>query len=172
MLPKWCTALTCATVLSGSLSVAASPDVVTKREAASLSSIYVQAHNASSSDIAAAHEIIRDALIQDAELNTERFNNPARNNFSLRPNTSFGKRDGDPNVPPLLEITDELAAAAALLTTLESPNSTVAANKRAGGWWMGGLDRKGTVPLGDDSSYKVFRNVVDYGADPAGEKVC
>ncbi|KAB5577639.1 hypothetical protein GE09DRAFT_1213862 [Coniochaeta sp. 2T2.1] len=42
--------------------------------------------------------------------------------------------------------------------------------KRAGGFWMETLARKGTVPWGDDPNYKVFRNVIDYGADPTGQK--
>lgn len=42
---------------------------------------------------------------------------------------------------------------------------------RAGAFWMESIARKGTVPWGDDPSYKVFRNVKDYGAKGDGVTV-
>ena len=33
-----------------------------------------------------------------------------------------------------------------------------------GTYWMGSIARKGTVPWGDNATYAVFRNVLDYGA--------
>lgn len=70
--------------------------------------------------------------------------------------------------PPLFEVTPELAAAAALLAELDaagglganasSPSNTTQSvlEARAGGtYWMETIARKGTVPWGDDPSYKV-----------------
>lgn len=175
MLLNWSTTLAWAAILGSLVPATASPSAVFGRKAATLSSIYVQGHNASSSDITAARQIIKDALAKDAELNTARVKSPARNHFSFRTRSKVGQRDSAEEVPPLLKVTDEIAAAAALLTTLESGNSTntnaTAFQKRGSSWWMEGLDHKGSVPLGDDTSYKVFRNVVDYGADPTGAKV-
>ncbi|KAF6782647.1 LysM domain-containing protein, partial [Colletotrichum sojae] len=86
--------------------------------------------------------------------------------------------------PPLIEITPELAAATALVAEAEAlqvelgPGNGTATRKRhqqpqkkekrAGTFWMEHIARRGTVPLGDDASYKVFRNVMDYGAKSDG----
>ncbi|KAI0441992.1 pectate lyase superfamily protein-domain-containing protein [Xylaria telfairii] len=107
------------------------------------------------------------------KLNKARLENPRRNNFGLKPGTKITKRAD--NSPQLLEITDEIARAAALVAELEAePVANVTADplaKRAGTFWMEGLAHKGSVPWGNDASYKVFRHVVnDYGADPTGAR--
>ncbi|KAI0402848.1 pectate lyase superfamily protein-domain-containing protein [Xylaria palmicola] len=110
-------------------------------------------------------------------LNKARLAKPSRNNFRLKPGTRAAKRVNDPR-PKLLEVTDEMARAAALLAELDADrisNATLPtaapAGKRAGPFWMEGIARRGTVPWGNDASYKVFRNVVsDYGADPTGQR--
>ncbi|TGJ81258.1 hypothetical protein E0Z10_g7506 [Xylaria hypoxylon] len=144
-------------------------NLVTPRQA-SLSP-FVSSHNASSSDIEAARQITQDAIAKMTILNKARLANPQRNNFRLKPGTKTSKRDED--APKLLEITDEIARAAALLAELEvdpvSNDTPIPIAKRAGTFWMESIARKGTVPWGNDASYKVFRNVVtDYGADPTG----
>ncbi|KAI8950578.1 pectate lyase superfamily protein-domain-containing protein [Xylaria longipes] len=108
------------------------------------------------------------------KLNKARLANPRRNNFGLKPGTMTSKRDD--TSPKLLEITDEIARAAALVAELETdPVSNATFDtptplaKRAGTFWMESIAHKGTVPWGNDASYKVFRHVVnDYGADPTG----
>jgi hypothetical protein len=106
--------------------------------------------------------------------------NPARNTYWFGP----GEK-GWAGLPPKFEITPEISRAATIVSNAEnifSPSISIGINgtnttsvfrnrKRAGGWWMETLARKGTVPWGNDASYKVFRNVVDYGADPTGQKV-
>ncbi|ORY15484.1 pectate lyase superfamily protein-domain-containing protein [Clohesyomyces aquaticus] len=135
----------------------------------------VGAHNVSSNDIKAAQQIVKNAIANMTELNKARLAKPSRNNFSLKPGTKASKRDVE-KPPPLLEITDQIAQAAALLAELDADpkiNSTANAvplQKRAGTFWMEGIGRKGTVPWGNDASYKVLRNVVtDYNADPSGK---
>ncbi|EAQ92534.1 hypothetical protein CHGG_00769 [Chaetomium globosum CBS 148.51] len=96
--------------------------------------------------------------------------------------------DNDASPPPLLAITEEIAWAAALVTEAEATalpggvnsgtthfnpsNSTSRGIKRRapvrGTYWMETIARKGTVPWGDDPTYKVFRNVLDYGATGNG----
>ncbi len=108
----------------------------------------------------AARQIVKNAIAKMTELNKARLAKPARNNFILRPGTKASKRDDD-TPPPLLEITDQIAQAAALLAELDpdpTVNSTLSSappTKRAGSFWMEGIARKGTVPWGNDASYKV-----------------
>jgi hypothetical protein len=68
----------------------------------------------------------------------------------------------------LLTITDEIAEAAALVAEADAIGRAGNVTKRtvaaSGTFWMGSIARKGTVPWGDDPGYKVFRNVLDYGA--------
>jgi hypothetical protein len=123
----------------------------------------VAAHNASSSDIEAARQIVKDAIARMTTLNKARLAKPSRNNFKLKPGTKTSKRDETPP-PPLLEITDQIARAAALVAELDvdpALNATHVA-KRAGTFWMEGLQHKGTVPWGGDGTYKV--RIVDVNA--------
>ncbi|KAJ2989746.1 hypothetical protein NUW58_g3314 [Xylaria curta] len=138
---------------------------------------FITAQNASTSDVETARQIVEDAIAKMTELNKARLANPHRNNYRLRPGTKMLKRGNDAR-PKLLEITDEIARSAALLAELEA-DSTLNATfrgpaplaKRAGTFWMENIASKGTVPWGNDASYKVFRNVVtDYGADPTGQR--
>ncbi|KAH8901101.1 pectin lyase-like protein [Thozetella sp. PMI_491] len=138
---------------------------------------------ASSADIAAARAIVADAQAKSAVLNKARLANPARNTYSLAPGTIVGdakigrKRSaegGSSSAPPLLQITPEIAAAAALVAEADaaasSGNVSAAIAERAGGvpFWMESIPRMGSSPWGTDSSYKIFRNVKDYGAKGDG----
>jgi hypothetical protein len=136
--------------------------------------------NATLSDIDKARQVVNDAIAKMTKLNKARLNNPARMNYGYAPtggSSSGRKRDatdandqaGAPS--PLLDITEEIAAASALLAEVEAVNRTApAVEKRAGTFWLGGMRHQGTMPWGDDASYKVFRNVVDdYQADPSGK---
>lgn len=150
---------------------------------------------ASAADLARARDIVAEAIAASAKLNKARLENPARNRYRLKPGTVIGsetvdkrgtrffcRRDSNDTAasPPLLEITDEIAWAAALvaeadavapegvnLTSPASSNITRRAPVR-GTYWMETIDRRGTVPWGDDPTYKVFRNVLDYGATGNG----
>ncbi|GAW24601.1 hypothetical protein ANO14919_141920 [Xylariales sp. No.14919] len=167
-----CLILHCFVGYSGTAS--ASPLVASQQ--ASLSP-FVASHNASSSDVEAAQRIVQDAIAEMTELNKARLAKPQRNNFKLKSGTKASKRDNDAR-PKLLEITDEMARAAALLAELDVDavsNATsyapIPMEKRAGTFWMENIAHKGTVPWGNDASYKVFRHVVnDYGADPTGQR--
>ncbi|KAH7027557.1 pectate lyase superfamily protein-domain-containing protein [Microdochium trichocladiopsis] len=139
---------------------------------------------ATAHDLQAARETVKKAQAAANKLNKARVANPLRNKYSLKPGTVVGgssnttvkskrltARDSTAETaPPLLEITDEIAAAAALVAEAEASvgsfNSTskrrIAA--RSGTFWMEHLARKGTVPWGDDPNHVVFRNVLDYGA--------
>jgi hypothetical protein len=138
-------------------------------------SAYATADNATSTDIQAARKIVDDAIAKMTKLNKARLDKPARNNFFLRPGTKTKRGEDTPS--PLLKITDQIAQAAALLADIDA-NSTTAdtqpsVNKRAGTFWLEtvGKAHKGSVPWGNDASYRVFRNVVDdYGADPTGSR--
>ncbi|KAI1419915.1 pectate lyase superfamily protein-domain-containing protein [Xylaria sp. FL1777] len=168
-----CACLTFHFLVGFSGSASASPQVARRSSViprqASLSP-FVTTQNASLSDIEAARQIVQDAITKMTKLNKARLAKPNRNNSKL-------KRNNDAN-SQLLEITNEIARAAALLAELEATpvsNATIPSpasiEKRAGTFWMEGIARKGTVPWGNDASYKVFRNVVnDYGADPTGQR--
>jgi polygalacturonase len=145
---------------------------------------------ASASDVDRARAIVADAIAASAKLNAARLENPARNQYRLKPGTVVGgtkmksrgtrfhganfksPRGDSPasavssSPPPLLEITDEIAWAAALVAEADNISSNVTRRAAAvgGSYWMQSIARKGTVPWGGDPSYVVFRNVLDYGA--------
>lgn len=134
--------------------------------------------SASLQDVDVARSIVEEAIAKSSELNAARLASPVRNQYGLRPGTIIGgdtvpqgKRDvAQVAILPLLDITDAIAEAAALVAEADATSEAGNANvtKRAvaasGSYWMGSLARKGTVPWGDDPSYKVFRSVLDYGA--------
>ncbi|EGO56022.1 hypothetical protein NEUTE1DRAFT_117997 [Neurospora tetrasperma FGSC 2508] len=131
-------------------------------------------------DLEAARNIVKKALADSSRLNKARVARPLRNKYSLKPGTMVGGggvvgkqniayRGIDQDVPPLLDITDEIAAAAALVAEADSLGGWKNVTKRAattsaGTYWMQSLARKGTVPWGDEPDYAIFRNVLDYGA--------
>ncbi|KAI0911199.1 glycoside hydrolase family 55 protein [Ustulina deusta] len=116
--------------------------------------------------------VVQDAIAESSKRNKARLANPPRNKYALKPGTTLAKnRASTVNAtapPPLLTITDEIAEAAALVAEADAVTSAGNVTKRAvaasGTFWMGSIARKGTVPWGDDPDYKVFRNVLDYGA--------
>ncbi|KAI1109759.1 glycoside hydrolase family 55 protein [Nemania sp. NC0429] len=119
-----------------------------------------------------ARKIVKDAITESSKLNKARLANPPRNVYTREPgNTQANARASVANatVPlPLLKITDEIAEAAALVAEVDAVGKARNITRRAvaasGTFWMGTIDRKGTVPWGDDPEYKIFRNVLDYGA--------
>ncbi len=129
---------------------------------------------ANSSDIENARSIVAQAKAEAAKLNGARFAQPLRNVYGLAPgdrNTktlATGNSSLNAGVTPLLQITPEIAKAAALVAEANGvakyQNVTKRAAAATGTYWMQDLARKGTVPWGDDASYVVFRNVLDYGA--------
>jgi hypothetical protein len=140
------------------------------------------AKSATLDDLERARKIVDDAVAESAKRNQARHANPARNVYRLKPGTVVGNKrklrrqdvDAVEPPPPLLEITPEIAAAAALVAEAEAVDELGNLTKRAvvapraGTFWMESIARKGTVPWGDDPSYKVFRNVKDYGAKGDG----
>lgn len=126
-----------------------------------------------------ARKIVKDAIAESSRLNKARLANPPRNTYASRPgNTQANARASAVNdtVPlPLLAITVEIAEAAALVAEADAVTQARNVTKRAvaasGTFWMGSIARKGTVPWGDDPNYKVFRNVLDYGAMGDGATV-
>lgn len=109
-------------------------------------------------------------------------NNNSNKRRGRRQDQNGGGVDAAPT--PLLEITHEIAWAAALVAEAEAvappegvnlgtthpvpSNSSSSGVKRRvpvrGTYWMETIARRGTVPWGDDPTYQVFRNVLDYGA--------
>ncbi|KAG8417066.1 hypothetical protein J3459_012773, partial [Metarhizium acridum] len=118
------------------------------------------------------------------KLNKARVGNPSLNNYMIKPGIQIPKRHAE-LAPPLLTITNDLARAAALLAELDAKhlptNHSSPLGKRGGSSWLGILHHEGSVPWGNDSSYKVnfslkerredvFRNVQDYEADTTGAR--
>ncbi|KAJ0340197.1 hypothetical protein COL922a_003629 [Colletotrichum nupharicola] len=127
-------------------------------------------------------KIVQEAIAEASKLNKARLDHPARNRYKLSPESRVGgstrKRQsttGDSesvSAPPLLNITAEIAAAAALVAEADasafSGNSTKRSVQKRGTFWMQDISHRGTSPWGDDSSYTIFRNVMDYGAKGDG----
>ncbi|CAK7223423.1 hypothetical protein SBRCBS47491_005203 [Sporothrix bragantina] len=136
---------------------------------------------ADAAQFAAASRMVDDAIVKMAVLNKARLDHPMRNQYKLKPGSNTGnqRRDTGDAPPPLLAITPDIAAAAALVAEADravdiAANASIIHRTADAGtdpYWMETISRKGTVPWGNDPSYKVFRNVVtDYGADPTGVK--
>jgi hypothetical protein len=128
---------------------------------------------ASPLDLESARLVVQSALDQSSKLNKARLAKPLRNIYGLRPGTIVGQSTTpstnittNSDVSPLLTITPEIVQAAALVAEADAVANPGNVTKRAvsGSYWMEHLVRKGTVPWGDDPNYRVFRNVVDYGA--------
>jgi hypothetical protein len=134
--------------------------------------------NSTATDLQKARLIVDQAIAESSKLNKARLANPLRNNYELKPGTVVGQsqssrrrfhaRAFDELPAPLLDITDEIARAAALVSKADmravAGNTTKRAAAVSGTYWMGSIARKGTIPWGNDATYKVFRNVMDYGA--------
>jgi len=128
--------------------------------------------------VANAQDLVDKAKAESARLNGDRFARPLRNAYGLRPGTVVGSTQAvaanssalsavNNGVVPILNITDDIARAAALVAEADGAGSnatTTAKRAVTGTYWMQSLARKGTVPWGNDASYVVFRNVLDYGA--------
>ncbi|KAK4102737.1 glycoside hydrolase family 55 protein [Parathielavia hyrcaniae] len=129
---------------------------------------------------APARAIVKNAIVESARRNEARYKNPLRNQYRLKPGTVIEgetaaerrrRQAGEEAAPPLLYITDEIAAAAALVAEADAVTTFGNTTRRqapSGSFWMGSIARKGVVPWGDDSTYAVFRNVLDYGATGNG----
>ena len=103
-------------------------------------------------DLEAARNIVKKALADSSRLNKARVARPLRNKYSLKPGSIVGgggvagkqnmaSRGIDQDVPPLLDITDEIAAAAALVAEADSQGGWKNVTKRAatasaGTYWM------------------------------------
>lgn len=105
---------------------------------------------ATAAELKSARSIVTKALAESQKLNKARVANPLRNKYSLRPGTKIagGTAPGDSriqsinkDVPPLLVITDEIAAAAALVAEAEMKGKLRNVTRRAaaagsGTFWM------------------------------------
>lgn len=123
-------------------------------------------------DIVQARRVVKDAIAKSSKLNAARLAKPLRNSYGRKKSGRTGAAKfavgNSTATPALLTITDEIAEAAALVAEADASGAAGNVTKRAvaasGSFWMGSLARKGTVPWGNDAGYKVFRNVLDYGA--------
>lgn len=139
---------------------------------ASNSTITLLLKRAESQDIVRARRIVQDAIAESSKLNAARLAKPRRNTYGRKSRATvtaerFAVGNSTASSPPLLRITDEIVDAAALVAEADASGQAGNLTRRAAGsgtFWMGNIARKGTVPWGDDSGYKVFRNVLDYGA--------
>lgn len=106
---------------------------------------------ATAQDLQAARTIVEKALNESSQLNKARVDKPLRNKYGLRPgsvidggavpgNGSLASINKD--VPPLLVISDEIAAAAALVAEAEMGGSLNVTRRAAaastGTYWMEG----------------------------------
>lgn len=138
--------------------------------------------NATESELEKAIKVVEQAIADSARLNQARYEHMARNSYDLAPGTVVGSSSGvrrrrsrrglagligrdepETAAPALLDITPEIARAAALVAEADAAGVTGEVGvsnltRRAdatGTFWMEGLSRKGSVPWGQDSAYKV-----------------
>ncbi|KAJ6781688.1 hypothetical protein PWT90_10859 [Aphanocladium album] len=124
------------------------------------------------SELERARQIVRVAMERSIELNRARLAKPRRNLYGAKHGsaTALEKRAilaDQAEIRPLLLLTDDIVDAAALVSEADALHLSSNVTRRdhpAGSYWMEHIDRKGTVPWGNDASYKVFRNVRDFGA--------
>ncbi|RDA91604.1 hypothetical protein CP533_4653 [Ophiocordyceps camponoti-saundersi (nom. inval.)] len=143
-------------------------------------------------ELARAREIVEAAILKSSELNKARYERPMGRKYKLAYRNRPDLDNEGNKVPPLLEITKEIAAAAALVSNanarMEALRQANFTKRSAATYWMQHIERKGTVPWGDDPNYKVreslscitysirihrdllqiFRNVRDFGATGDG----
>ncbi|KAK6525211.1 hypothetical protein TWF694_005357 [Orbilia ellipsospora] len=117
--------------------------------------------------------VVRQAQVDAALRSQQRFANPAKNIYKLRP---ASKQQSFNNSTNLKAVDDHVAKAAALVAEYEAKTNPTpplnltddgifGLNKRDGGsFWMEGVERNGAVAIGGKPGYKVFRNVRDFGA--------
>ncbi|KAH8816524.1 pectate lyase superfamily protein-domain-containing protein [Xylogone sp. PMI_703] len=139
--------------------------------------------------IAEARAVVASAIAEMRATNKARVENPLRNTYVSRHSSSSKRRTAIPS--PLTRPNTTVAAAAALVAEVDAAakakngtlyrdyssilalhrghNSSAPVKRQTTSFWMEGVDHLGTQPLGGDSSYKVWRNVKDYGA--AGDGV-
>ncbi|KAH9219718.1 pectate lyase superfamily protein-domain-containing protein [Leptodontidium sp. 2 PMI_412] len=155
------------------------PSVLRRKFGPTVHAITPLIKNATAKDVSDARLIVKNAIAESSKLNKARLAKPLRNLYGSRRGPMLGgsrivvsngsiATQLEQGLPPLLQITDRIAAAAALVAEADADVAFGNVTKRAvaatGTYWMGSLSRKGTVPWGNDPSYKVFRNVLDYGA--------
>lgn len=108
---------------------------------------------ATSQDLEDAQAIVEKALAESSMLNVLRLAQPLRNTYKTKKDANLRVDESITNdgVTPLLHITTEIAEAAALIAEADSVTAGGNSTKRAvstGTYWMGSLQRKGTVPWG------------------------
>jgi hypothetical protein len=104
---------------------------------------------ATAQDLQAARTIVKNALAESSKLNKARVASPLRNNYGLKPGTEVGagrvpgaagSAATNQDVPPLLVISDQIAAAAPVAEADAVPGSRNvtkrAATAAAGTYWM------------------------------------
>ncbi len=117
--------------------------------------------NESTAELQKARLLVEAAISKSVELDMARYAEPARNPYGQVSTTGSNRKRQiivTETVPPLLNITDEIAEAAALVSEADARHLTsnlTARSVGAGSFWMGGIARKGIVPWGGDSSYEV-----------------
>lgn len=119
--------------------------------------------NVTISELKKARKIVDAAIEEASRRNQARLENPRKNRHRHResPHTSTHSRrylTDEAEAPSLLEITDEIADAAALVSeanALEEGGVRRRAGASSDSFWMEHIQRKGTVPWGDDANYKV-----------------
>jgi hypothetical protein len=122
--------------------------------------------DATEASIDEARMVVQDAIARMTKLNKARLDNPIRGSYKSRPGTNITRSGSE--YSPLLEITKEIAHAAALIAeadmaaNLANGTSTLA-QQAAGSFWMQDIRRQGTVPWGNDPTYKVRKT-------PCGEE--
>ncbi|KAK4141196.1 pectate lyase superfamily protein-domain-containing protein [Dichotomopilus funicola] len=152
--------------------------------AASIHSAVNKHASISQERVSGARAIVAEAIRKVAASNKERRDNPQRNVRSAdAASTSHARRAARQHS---YHVTSDVAAAAALVAELDAADEYAKGTlhkdysrfgafskrqpleERAGGYWMASLENLGTQPFGRDSTYKVFRNVKDYGAKGDG----
>jgi len=137
--------------------------------------------NATQSTIAEARKIVKAAIDEQSLYNEQLFKNPRRNVMSYNTTENLRRRGTD---LPNIKVNETVADAAALLAEIEAAgtplNLTSSSNikrsveardkRQATSWWVDEITHDGMMAFNPNkTSYQVWRNVVNYGADPSGQ---
>jgi hypothetical protein len=112
-------------------------------------------NNVSTSEYQNARALVDQALKDWAVYNKARFERPARNKYTLRPENPTESQVQDANPHITKEITDAAALIAEINVAKTMANVSRPTSQAANKFWMEGVDHLGTQPYGGDSSYKV-----------------
>ncbi|KAI0452791.1 pectate lyase superfamily protein-domain-containing protein [Xylaria acuta] len=153
----------------------------------------IRRHVVGRDELAAARKLVDQAALEQSAFNEWTINNPRKNNYHHKtPGEQPVRRRGAPPRPIFNQATLDAVKLVGDVDAQDmfdngtfpdyandsrmrshgtfdgddgaASKGNLTKRQNEGGWWLGRLDHTGSMPFGGNSSYRVWRNVQDYGA--------